>query len=256
MNGGNPLSTSSLRGVAQSLAFLVSLAWSPSSWRTLLWLVRSQARQSFIASQYLPEMSWSQEGEDVQLLQILPNSGYYVDVGAHDPFRFSNTWRLYQKGWSGINIDITEGFVERFNKNRPRDTNIMGLVGSPRKATFFRFEEEALNTLSRERAEELVSKGWELAREDSFEVRSLSDIFRQHCQTRTVDLLCIDAEGADYEILQSLDWDEWEISRVLVEVSASASLVADSAITAFLRTKDFEPTHVWSRSCLFQRDTG
>src|SRR5690348_6482057 len=50
--------------------------------------------------------SYSQEGEDLILARLLENtpSGLYVDIGAHHPFRFSNTRLLYERGWHGINI--------------------------------------------------------------------------------------------------------------------------------------------------------
>src|ERR1700733_13651528 len=76
--------------------------------------------------------SHSQEGEDRVLASlllkahggILPSSGFYVDVGAHDPFRFSNTYFFYRRGWSGINIDAMPGSMRRFISHRPRDLNL------------------------------------------------------------------------------------------------------------------------------------
>ncbi len=64
--------------------------------------------------------SYGQEGED----RVLPPfyswsmddnspSGFYVDVGAHDPFRFSNTYLFYRLGWSGINIDAAPGSMRK-----------------------------------------------------------------------------------------------------------------------------------------------
>jgi hypothetical protein len=42
-----------------------------------------------------PVFSWSQDGEDLVLAALLEleisRKGSYVDIGAHDPFRFSNT---------------------------------------------------------------------------------------------------------------------------------------------------------------------
>ncbi len=32
-------------------------------------------------------------------------TGFYVDVGAHHPMLYSNTYYFYKQGWSGINID-------------------------------------------------------------------------------------------------------------------------------------------------------
>ena len=33
-------------------------------------------------------------------------SGFYVDVGCHQPLLNNNTYRLYKRGWRGINIDL------------------------------------------------------------------------------------------------------------------------------------------------------
>jgi hypothetical protein len=50
-------------------------------------------------------VSWSQCGEDLALLHLLPPNGRYLDIGAHHPSRFSVTRHLYQRGWDGINVE-------------------------------------------------------------------------------------------------------------------------------------------------------
>ena len=34
------------------------------------------------------------------------NNGIYIDVGCNHPIKFNNTYLLYKRGWSGINIDL------------------------------------------------------------------------------------------------------------------------------------------------------
>jgi hypothetical protein len=70
--------------------------------------------------------SWSQEGEDLILARIFGDKpdGFYVDVGAHHPKRFSNTYYFYRRGWRGINIDAMPGSMLAFNRLRPSDINI------------------------------------------------------------------------------------------------------------------------------------
>ncbi len=70
--------------------------------------------------------SYSQEGEDMVLRRLFEQKtvGYYVDVGAHHPKRFSNTYYFYKRGWRGINIDAMPGSMKLFNKMRPRDINV------------------------------------------------------------------------------------------------------------------------------------
>src|SRR3989344_293995 len=73
----------------------------------------------------LLQNSYSQQGEDLIIDKLLvgKKKGFYVDVGAHDPVRFSNTKRFYDKGWSGINIDPNPWLIKKFQKQRDRDIN-------------------------------------------------------------------------------------------------------------------------------------
>lgn len=61
---------------------------------------------------------YSQEGEDVILARMFEHQspGFYVDIGAHHPRRFSNTRLLAEKGWTGINVDPLPGVMKLFGK--------------------------------------------------------------------------------------------------------------------------------------------
>ena len=50
--------------------------------------------------------------------------GYYVDIGAHHPVKYSNTYLLWLNGWSGINIDPLPNVMALFDKYRPKDINL------------------------------------------------------------------------------------------------------------------------------------
>ncbi|MCW5198180.1 hypothetical protein VU06_00335 [Desulfobulbus sp. F3] len=80
--------------------------------------------------------------------------GFYIDIGAHHPKRFSNTFYFYRQGWHGINIDAMPRSMELFNKIRPRDINIEAAISDEKvELTYYMFDEPALNTLSKESAE-------------------------------------------------------------------------------------------------------
>jgi hypothetical protein len=72
--------------------------------------------------------SYSQEGEDRVLAHVLDigrrDPGFYVDVGAHHPQRFSNTYAFYLAGWRGLNIEPRPGSLSLFQRLRPRDINL------------------------------------------------------------------------------------------------------------------------------------
>ena len=79
------------------------------------------------ASYYL---SCSQFGEDMIVRHLLADVpiGFYVDIGAHHPVYYSNTYHFYCRGWRGINVDARTGSMELFNLLRPRDINVEGCV--------------------------------------------------------------------------------------------------------------------------------
>lgn len=92
--------------------------------------------------------SYSQEGEDMIMRRLLSGKkdGFYVDIGAHHPFRFSNTYHFYKQGWRGINIDARPKIMRTFDRMRPRDTNIECAIGETEGyLDYYCFAEPAFN---------------------------------------------------------------------------------------------------------------
>src|SRR5690348_9855363 len=92
---------------------------------------------------------YAQEGEDLVLRRFLNDvaQGFYVDVGAHHPRRFSNTHLFYRAGWSGINLEPNPEAQDLGAKCRPRDINLqMGVDEQSGVLKYHRFDEPALNT--------------------------------------------------------------------------------------------------------------
>jgi hypothetical protein len=74
---------------------------------------------------FFPLNTYSTFGEDLILQKFLKKKkGFYVDIGCYHPYEGNNTYLLYKKGWSGINIDIQKINIDLFNVARPDDINI------------------------------------------------------------------------------------------------------------------------------------
>lgn len=147
--------------------------------------------------------SYSQEGEDRVLARLFEYqaTGTYVDIGAHDPRRFNNTFLLYQRGWSGLNVDALPGTKARFDRVRPRDINVeCGVAAQAGTATFYEFTEPALSTISPDVAAERLSDGHALRQKVVIPVVPLTEVVAP-LQGRAVDLLTVDIEGMDDEVL-------------------------------------------------------
>jgi FkbM family methyltransferase len=166
------------------------------------------------------DLSHSQFGEDmiVRTLCASIERGIYVDIGAHHPVYFSNTYYFYRRGWRGLNVDANPGTKRLFDVLRPRDVNVEACVGADAGQTveFFVFDQPALNTTDPEmarRAQELT--GARLLSRRSFQTHTLAELVERHLPGARVDVLNIDIEGLDEQVLLHHDWTRLR-PRVLI----------------------------------------
>ena len=76
--------------------------------------------------------------------------GIYIDVGCYHPYNSNNTKLLYDRGWSGINIDLDFHTIDFFNFVRKRDENINIAISEKEgeKDLYFFHNRSAINSLS------------------------------------------------------------------------------------------------------------
>lgn len=185
--------------------------------------------------------SYSQEGEDLVLNRLFGDktAGFYVDVGAHHPKRFSNTFFFYQRGWRGINIDAMPNSMTIFNQERPFDINLeIAIMGEQGLSTYYQFNEPALNGFS-----ESISLGrdglrdYKIINRTTISGMPLSDVLDKNMPSNTsIDFLTIDVEGLDFDVLKSNDWSRFRPKVILIEILASNldSLLSDPISTYLL----------------------
>lgn len=191
--------------------------------------------------------SFSQEGEDLLLARMFEEqkSGFYVDVGAHHPARFSNTHLLYRRGWRGINIDATPGSMATFRESRPSDINLEVAIasdGSP--CRFHLFNDPALNSACAElSAKRDGSTAYSIESTIELPTRPLRDVLADYLPTdiATIDLLTVDVEGRDFDVLLSNDWGRFRPKVVLIEIlDASLENLASYPEIALLREHGYQ----------------
>lgn len=191
--------------------------------------------------------SYSQEGEDLILRRLFENreTGFYVDIGAHHPVRFSNTYFFYKRGWRGINIDAMPGSMRAFNTFRPRDINLEQAVSEmPRTLDFYVFNEPALNgfdaKLSQER--DAHADAFKIVEIRKLKTRRLDSILNEyHLAQQNIDFMSIDVEGLDLDVLKSNDWSRYRPEVVLVEVlNGTFPELLTSDISRYLHSQGYE----------------
>lgn len=191
-------------------------------------------------------MTFSQFGEDAVLWPMLRTvkGGFYVDIGAHHPFRLNNTALLHNyNGWSGINVDADQRYINEFNKIRPNDINICCGVGAEAgKATMAIFADGAVNSFDAQLIKHAQADGTRQVSElREMQIRTLADILDSYLPDgRKIDLLNIDAEGWDTAILESNNWDRYRPALILVEDhTMTLTNVERSATYRLLRSRGY-----------------
>lgn len=190
------------------------------------------------------QASYSQEGEDRILQRLFENQrrGFYVDIGAHHPLRFSNTYLFYKLGWSGINIDAAPGSMHLFRTIRPRDCNLEVAVGENcEPKPFFIFDEPALNTFSQDNMREAMAHGYKVVAQQNIVTRPLRDILHQYLPVgRVIDFLSIDVEGFDLEVLHTNDWEAFAPRYILSEtLHVALDGLIENEVARYLRAKGY-----------------
>jgi FkbM family methyltransferase len=192
-------------------------------------------------------VSYSQEGEDVVLRRFVGEKpGFYVDIGAHHPQRFSNTYYYYLLGWRGLNVDADPDLIEEFKSLRPRDRSVACGVGNKNETlTFYVFNERAINTFDRKVAEARLKldKSWKIIEEKRIEVVTTATLLDRYLPKRQkIDFMSIDVEGKDMEALTSNDWERYRPRFLLVECYApGGSDKVYARTTAYMLKHRYKP---------------
>jgi hypothetical protein len=184
----------------------------------------NQSAENFIATVKTPStrIHFAQLGEDALLWHYFHKrrSGFYIDVGCHDPYRYSNTYILYRHlGWSGINIDADARAIALFKRARPTDINLSMAIGSTaREQEFTVFQDGAVNTFDPELAAR-QRRSFEVAGSYMTRLCPLRDVLSAHISgDRNIDYMNIDCEGLDHEILLSNDWTKFRPEIISIEI--------------------------------------
>ena len=183
---------------------------------------------------FLKKKSYSMEGEDLELLKITKNinQGFYVDAGCYHPLHLNNTYLLYKKNWSGLNIDLSEFSIDLFNYMRPNDVNVHAAISNSESEVIVYYQKRIsqLTTIKKNIAKERMQGPIKEKKMTSKKLTTILDNSRFN--NRKIDFLNIDLEGADMSTLHSLNFEIYRPKIICVEITDK--ILENSDIFKFL----------------------
>jgi FkbM family methyltransferase len=193
--------------------------------------------------------SYAQAGEDLivdfvaRAMQI--EEVTYLDIGAHHPIQYSNTYLFYKRGFQGVLVEPDPELMASIKRVRPRDVCIEAGVGlqSATTARFYVMSTRTLNTFSEAEAKRYEAMGTQSV-EKVLQVPliTVDEIFADHFQEKEPALVSIDIEGLDFEVLSTLNLNKYRPAIICVETlqySETREEVKDTRIARLMADNDY-----------------
>ena len=167
----------------------------------------------------LAEDSKSQIGQDIFAISLLEGKkqGYFVEFGAADGYKLSNTHMLEKKfGWQGILAEPSRAWHADLTLNRKCHVDFRCVSSESNKLVEFL---ESINPEFSTIKGLQKSGGHErkIVKNYSVETISLNDLLEFYKAPLEIDFLSIDTEGSELEILKSLNFDKYKFAIIVCE---------------------------------------
>lgn len=166
-------------------------------------------------------ISYAQNGEDALLAHVLAgvDRGRYIDVGANEPDTHSVTKALYDRGWSGINIEPVPALHARLEVARVRDINLAVAAGrSDGTIILGEIADTGLSTADPDVATRHARSGYAVVHRE-VPMLTLDTIWQRHVDG-DVHFLKIDVEGSEDDVLAGIDLATRRPWVIVVEATA------------------------------------
>ena len=165
-------------------------------------------------------ISYAQNLEDVILWRALKHikQGFYIDVGANDPIIDSITKAFYDRGWRGINIEPIRHWHDKLMVDRPQDLNLnVAISDQPGLLRFYDIQDTGLSTSDKDIAEKHSEELGFQHQEIMVPALTLDNVLQEF--NRDIHFLKVDVEGAEKQVLASMDLTRTKPWIILVEAT-------------------------------------
>lgn len=179
-----------------------------------------------------PFISFAQNREDVVLWRALGEipAGRYVEVGANHPATDSVTRAFYDRGWQGVTVEPVPHFADLQRAQRPRDHLVQAAVTSTpgSEITLHVVPGTGLSTIVDAVSDRHADAGIEHVdvRVPTARLDVLLSEVGWSPQDGDIHFLLVDVEGAEEDVLRSIDLTVWRPWVLVVESTAPNSTVS------------------------------
>lgn len=196
--------------------------------------------------------SYSQYGEDLIVATYFrmrgQSGGFYVDIGAFHPRKFSNTHLLHRAGWQGIAVDVDRRKLRAFEIARRGRVHAIHAAVAPTAgvSTLYKFDRiwSEIDTIDRKTAEQYRDASGVAFSTEVIRAVSINDVLSE---APRVDFLNLDIEGIDVDVLERLDVARFRPRLICFEDESSYSCPFLDA-SGYFRLASTGGSHIYCES--------
>ena len=212
-----------------------------------------QAENRVDGFDFLNKITNSQSGEDAILAYVLANlevplnQCLYLDLGANDPVRGSNTHFFYSQGAHGVLVEANPQLISKLEKERPRDIVLNKCIGNASEDVirFYIMSDDGLSTIDPEGVKEIQKVNPNITLKDVVDVPTITinEIFETYFE-HAPEICSLDVEGMEMEILRSIDYEKYRPLLFVIETIEYSKSISigkkNQEVLNFMLSKGYE----------------
>ena len=178
----------------------------------------------------LLKSSYGKNNLDIELEKYLNyTNGFFIELGAHDGITQSNTFYYEKKkNWNGILIEPTPKLYEICKKNRSKKNLFFcnACVDFDYKKENVKLIYSNLKTTSVDLTSDIYREKHLAEPELNFfekqnyymaKAKTLNSILKDSNVPKVIDFFSLDVEGAEFSVLNGINFDEFNFKYILIE---------------------------------------
>ena len=158
------------------------------------------------------------------------NISYFLDIGAAFPIKFSNSYALQQRSWSGLLVEPNSTLLLKLEARRSQYVELAPVAVSTRSGTSQLVRYGPLSSLVESATNDIYGamrqRRIEQGNTEEIATQSFADLIATYKIPPQIGYLSIDVEGLDFEILQHFPFDLIQVQTVTIEHNLDLTLRA------------------------------